>query len=87
MMGPAKGDQAAGGVADALMSVLDDFATADDAANAAYISSVITAYVRSSALVLCGKDVAIPFFVSWEFESNRMRKIVKKLGGTQLAYA
>ena len=51
------------------------------------ISSVITAYVRSSALVLCGKDVAIPFFVSWEFESNRMRKIVKKLGGTQLAYA
>ena len=69
------------------MSVLDDASQAGEAANAAFLANTLSAYLRSSALVLLGKDVAIPLVVSClprleDLKSARMRQIVAKLGGT-----
>ena len=70
-----------------LLSVLDDAQQMGDAANAAFFSHILTTYLRSAAVGLCGKDVIIPLIVTAlprqeDLRSERMRKLVAKLGGT-----
>ena len=71
----------------ALLGILDDAAKAGGAAGGALLTYLLTAYTKSAALVLLGKDVAIPLVVASlprleDIRSERARRLVAKLGGS-----